>query len=67
AASGIELGRAAGMGEATTVVVKLERGVALVSVLSEDVLLAVLVADGVGFAPLLRDLSTRRDELAAAV
>ncbi|HWK89340.1 MAG TPA: hypothetical protein VNP72_05070, partial [Longimicrobium sp.] len=60
-------GRAAGHGGATTVVARLDDGVALVAVLSDEVLLAVLLRGDVGFAPLLRELSTRRDELAAAV
>jgi predicted regulator of Ras-like GTPase activity (Roadblock/LC7/MglB family) len=67
ASSAAELGRAAGMGGADTVAVRLERGVALVSVLSADVLLAVLVREGVGFAPLLRELSERRGALASLV
>jgi predicted regulator of Ras-like GTPase activity (Roadblock/LC7/MglB family) len=62
-----ELGRAAGLGDVQTVVLKLERGVALVSTLSADLLLAVLLRDGVGFAPLLRELSERRGELAGLV
>ena len=61
------LGGAAGVGPASTVVVRLERGVAVVTVLSEDVLLAVLLVAGVGFAPLLRELSARRGALAALV
>jgi len=61
------LGSAAGMGGAETVVVRLEAGVALATVLSGDVLLAVLLREGVGFAPLLRDLSARRPALAALV
>jgi len=62
-----ELGRAAGMGGAQTVAVKLDAGVALVASLSADLLLAVLLRDGVGFAPLLRELAERRGELAALV
>ena len=61
------LGGAAGLGAAATVVVRLERGVAVVSTLSDDVLLAVLLQEGVGFAPLLRELSERREALAALV
>jgi predicted regulator of Ras-like GTPase activity (Roadblock/LC7/MglB family) len=62
-----ELGRAAGLGEAQTVAVRLDRGVALVASLSADLLLAVLLRDGVGFAPLLRELAERRGELAGLV
>lgn len=62
-----ELGRAAGLGGAETVALKLEQGVALVATLSGDLLLAVLLRDGVGFAPLLREVSARRGDLAALV
>ena len=65
AASG--LGRAAGAGPASVIAARLERGVALVAELSPEVLLAVLLAEGVGFAPLLRELAERRDDLAALV
>lgn len=62
-----DLGLASGAGPAATIAVRMESGVAVIGVLSSDVLLAVLLGDGVGFAPLLRDLSARRDELAALV
>jgi hypothetical protein len=61
------LGAAAGTGGAGTVVVRLERGVAVVQTLSDDVLLAVLVRPGAGFAPLLHDLAESRVALAALV
>jgi predicted regulator of Ras-like GTPase activity (Roadblock/LC7/MglB family) len=61
------LGGAAGTGGAATVVVRLERGVAVVQELSDDVLLAVLVRPGAGFAPLLHDLAESRGALAALV
>lgn len=61
------LGRAAGLGDARTVAVQLEGGVALVAALSADLLLAVVLRDGVGFAPLLRELAERRGELAGLV
>lgn len=61
------LGGAAGSGGAATVVVRLERGVAVVQALSDDVLLAVLVRPGAGFAPLLHDLAESRGALAALV
>ena len=61
------LGGAAGTGRAQTVVVRLERGVAVVQELSDDVLLAVLLRGSVGFAPLLRDLAESQGELASLV
>ncbi|HEV7586713.1 MAG TPA: roadblock/LC7 domain-containing protein [Longimicrobium sp.] len=61
------LGGAAGTGGAGTVVARLERGVAVLQALSDDVLLAVLVAPGAGFAPLLHDLAESRAALAALV
>jgi predicted regulator of Ras-like GTPase activity (Roadblock/LC7/MglB family) len=61
------LGGAAGLGGAETVVVKLGDGVAVVQGLSHEVLLAVLLRGGVGFAPLLRDLGRSREQLAALV
>lgn len=61
------LGGAAGKGSAATAVLRLEQGVALVESLSSELLLAVLVAGGVGFAPLLREIHARRDALAALV
>jgi predicted regulator of Ras-like GTPase activity (Roadblock/LC7/MglB family) len=67
AGAAANLGGAAELGEASTVAVRLERGVALVSVLSADVLLAVLLRGDVGFAPLLRELAGRREALAALV
>lgn len=67
ASAASQLGAAAGHGDASTVAVKLEDGVALVSVLSAEVLLAVLLRGAVGFAPLLRELSSRRAELAGLV
>ena len=61
------LGAAAGSGDAATVVVRLERGVAVVQALSDDVLLAVLMRPAVGFAPLLHDLAESRVALASLV
>ncbi|HEU4557032.1 MAG TPA: roadblock/LC7 domain-containing protein, partial [Longimicrobium sp.] len=43
------LGGAAGLGPAATLVVRLERGVAVVQGLSDEVLLAVLLQGGTGF------------------
>lgn len=65
AASG--LGSAAGRGDATTVVVKLGAGVAVVDVLSPDLILAVLLRGGVGFAPLLQELARERGRFATLV
>ncbi|HEX2189107.1 MAG TPA: roadblock/LC7 domain-containing protein [Longimicrobiaceae bacterium] len=61
------LGSAAGRGGAATVVVRFDRGVAVVDVLSPELILAVLLREGVGFAPLLRDLGRERDRLASLV
>jgi predicted regulator of Ras-like GTPase activity (Roadblock/LC7/MglB family) len=61
------LGAAAGRGEASTVVIRYRRGVAVAEVLSPDLLLAVLLRGEVGFAPLLRELASERDRLAALV
>jgi predicted regulator of Ras-like GTPase activity (Roadblock/LC7/MglB family) len=61
------LGSAAGGGEASTIVVRLANGVAVVQALSDDVLVAVLLRHGVGFAPLLRELADGGGELAKLV
>lgn len=61
------LGGAAGFGDAETVVVRLQGGVAIVQSLSADVLLAVLLGGNVGFAPLLRELAGSRAALASLV
>lgn len=61
------LGRAAGQGAAQTVAVRLDEGVAIVAPLNAEVLLAVLLRGDAGFAPLLRELSQRRGELAGLV
>ena len=61
------LGGAAGAGAAQTVVVRLERGVAVVQGLNDEVLLAVLLKAGTGFAPLLGELAGGRERLAALV
>lgn len=61
------LGSAAERGEVSTVVARFQDGVAVVEVLSAELLLAVLLRDGVGFAPLLRELAEERPRLAALV
>ncbi|MDB4947389.1 MAG: hypothetical protein JWM27_38 [Gemmatimonadetes bacterium] len=65
AASG--LGAAADAGGASLIAARMERGVAVVSVLSPEILLAVLLRAGVGFAPLLHELTERHSELASLV
>ncbi len=67
ASSASALGDAAGAGPADTVVLRMERGVAVVSVLSAEILLAVLMRPGLGFAPLLRHLADGRERLAGLV
>ncbi|HET6228790.1 MAG TPA: roadblock/LC7 domain-containing protein [Longimicrobiaceae bacterium] len=67
AAAAGALGVASGAGQAGTVVAKMESGVAVVSVLSPEIILAVLVRPGVGFAPLLRHLSENGPRLASLV
>lgn len=61
------LATAADAGSARTVVARMDRGVAVVSILSSEILLAVLLSGDVGFAPLLRDLGERHDQFASLV
>jgi predicted regulator of Ras-like GTPase activity (Roadblock/LC7/MglB family) len=61
------LGAAAGIGAAVTAVVQLASGVAVISILSDEILLAILLRAGVGFAPLLREMAERRGTLASLV
>jgi predicted regulator of Ras-like GTPase activity (Roadblock/LC7/MglB family) len=65
--SASEFGAAAGRGRGATVVVRLDDGVAVVEELSGDLLLAIVLAPGVGFAPLLRELHGERDRIAGLV
>lgn len=58
------LAGAAGRGAFSTAVVELTQGVALVTSLSPELLLAVLLAPNVGFGPLLRELRQERAQLA---
>lgn len=58
------IAHAAERGGFATAVVELEGGVVVVSALSADLLLALFLRTGVGFAPLLRELRSRRAELA---
>lgn len=61
------LGAAAGAGAARMMVVRMDAGVAVISVLSPEILLAVLLGPGVGFAPLLHHLGEQQDRLASLV
>jgi predicted regulator of Ras-like GTPase activity (Roadblock/LC7/MglB family) len=64
AASGM-LGYISGRGELATAVLQLRSGVVVITPLSADVVLAVLLRPGVGFSTLLRRLREERDDLAA--
>jgi predicted regulator of Ras-like GTPase activity (Roadblock/LC7/MglB family) len=57
------LGAAAGGDSFRTAVLEYEHGVTIVVALSGDLLLAVLLRPGVGFASLLRELRRERDRL----
>lgn len=61
------LGQAGGQGGFSTAVIEFERGVCVALELSDEVIVALLLEPGTGFAPLLRTVRGRRDELAAAV
>lgn len=67
AASADSLAGAAALGTCSTAVLELEHGVAIVLALSADLLLAVLLRGGVGFAPLLHALRRDRARLAELV
>ena len=58
------LSRAVGSGNASTAVLELGASVAIVSGVSAELLLAVLVGPGVGFAGLLRDIRRDRGRIA---
>lgn len=60
-------GHAAGGGDPHTAVLELADGVAVLTPLSDELLLAVLVRSGVGFASLLRDVRRDRGRLASLV
>jgi len=57
------LGSASDSGALSTAVIEFQSRVAIVSVLSPDLLLALIVRPGVGFAGLLRELRTERNRL----
>lgn len=61
------LGTAADGGDCSTVVLELERGVAIAMPLSSELLLAVLLRPGVPFPVLLRDVRRDRGRIAALV
>ena len=58
------LTRATAQGPFTTAVLEFAAGVVVVAPLSGEVLLAVVLRPGVGFAPLLRTLRRDRDRIA---
>lgn len=62
-----ELGRAAGHGAATTAVVELEGGMLIVSSLSAEAILLVLVRPGVNVGPLLFEVRRHRGNMASLV
>ena len=62
--AGAAVGRASGRGELATAVIEYESGVVIVSAVSADVALAVLVRAGVAFGPLLRAIRREREALA---
>jgi predicted regulator of Ras-like GTPase activity (Roadblock/LC7/MglB family) len=62
-----QVGEASGLGDFSAAVVELERGVAVVVALSDELLIALLLQPGVGFAPLLTRVRRDREVLAAAV
>ena len=58
------LGRASGRGDFATAVIEFTAGIVIVAPLPKDLLVAVVLRSGVGFAPLLRVLRGERDALA---
>lgn len=63
--AGAQLGRAAGQGDLATAVLEFAGGVAIVVALSRDLLIALTLRPGIGFAPLLREVRGERDRLAS--
>lgn len=59
--------RAAGRGAFATAVLELADAVAIVTSLPPDLLLAIVLRPGVGFAPLLAELGRERSRLASLV
>lgn len=62
-----EVAEATGGGRTATTVLELEHGVAIVAPLSEDLLLALLLRSGIPFSALLREVRSRRGQIAAFV
>ena len=58
------LGAAAGTGSFSTAVLEFDAGVVIVTILSAEMYLALLLRPGVGFAPLLRALRQERRVIA---
>lgn len=59
------LGEATRLGDLATAVLELGEGVTIVVSLPDELLLALVLDPGVGFAPLLREARAERDRLAA--
>jgi predicted regulator of Ras-like GTPase activity (Roadblock/LC7/MglB family) len=66
-AASTDFARAAGRGDFATAVLELTDAVAIVTSLPPDLLLALVLRPGVGFAPLLREVGRERTRLAALV
>jgi predicted regulator of Ras-like GTPase activity (Roadblock/LC7/MglB family) len=62
-----DFARAAGRGAFATAVLELTDAVAIVTSLPPDLLLALILRPGFGFAPLLRELGRERTRLASLV
>jgi predicted regulator of Ras-like GTPase activity (Roadblock/LC7/MglB family) len=67
AASCEALGDAAQQGSVATVAIEWEHGVGIVASISADLLLVLLLRQGLGFAPLLRSIQEQRGSLAELV
>lgn len=62
-AAAAALGAAAGNGDFATAVIEYEEGVAIAASVSDELLLALLLRPGVGFASLLRELRQARHRI----
>jgi predicted regulator of Ras-like GTPase activity (Roadblock/LC7/MglB family) len=62
-----ELGNAAGRGEAITVILEHRQGIAIISVLSVEAILLVLVQPSANIGQLLYELRRNREHIAALV
>ena len=65
--SAVDMGRAAGRGSFTLMVLEYAGGMGVVANVSPEVLLLVLLRDGATLAPLLYDLRRHRAQIAAIV